>query len=295
MAPNGASGLPLHLPLGRAGLSALMRLSAGCADVRVGVIDGPVQTELAEFSEVRFRSAGQQAAVFSPNDPASVHATLVTSLLAARRDGEPSGICPGCSFILHPIFEPGTMPRATPAQLARAIQATVNAGARVINMSLALLPGTTQGLEMLVELLDAAWRRGVVIVAAAGNQARIGHSLVAGHPAVIPVTASDVRGGPTAETNLGRSIGQRGVSAPGEYIVGLRPDGTRAVFGGTSAAAPFVTGAIALLYSLLPDLDRERLMWSLTRARRGRSGLVPAPLDGWTAYQMLTGERMHAA
>ena len=227
MAPNGASGLPLHLPLGRAGLSALMRLSAGCADVRVGVIDGPVQTELAEFSEVRFRSAGQQAAVFSPNDPASVHATLVTSLLAARRDGEPSGICPGCSFILHPIFEPGTMPRATPAQLARAIQATVNAGARVINMSLALLPGTTQGLEMLVESLDAAWRRGVVIVAAAGNQARIGHSLVAGHPAVIPVTASDVRGGPTAETNSG---------APSASAVSARRANTSSVCARTERA-----------------------------------------------------------
>ena len=69
MAPNGASGLPRHLPLGRAGLSALMHLSAGCADVLVGVIDGPVQTELAEFSEVRFRSAGQQAPVFDPHDP----------------------------------------------------------------------------------------------------------------------------------------------------------------------------------------------------------------------------------
>lgn len=281
--------------LGRSGLTALMSLSAGSADVQVGVIDGPVQTELAEFSDVRFRSAGEQAASADPRDPASVHATLVISLLAARRDGEPSGICPGCNFILHPIFERGMMPRATPAQLAHAIEATVNAGARVINMSLALLPGTTQDLDRLVEALDAAWRREVVIVAAAGNQARIGHSPIASHSAVIPVTASDARGAPTSETNLGRSIGQRGVSAPGEHIVGLRPDGTRAVFGGTSAAAPFVTGAIALLYSLLPNLNRERLVWALTRARRGRSGLVPAPLDGWAAYQMLTGERTRAA
>lgn len=287
MAPSGA--------LQRAGLSALMRLGAGSAGVLVGVIDGPVQTELPAFSEVRFRSAGEQTADADSRDPASVHATLVTSLLAARRDGEPSGICPECSFILHPIFEPGVMPRAAPARLARAIEAVVDAGARVINMSVALLPGTTQDLGMLVEALNGAWRRGVVVVAAAGNQARIGHSPMASHPAVVPVTASDARGQPTSETNLGRTIGQRGVSAPGEHIVGLRPDGTRAVFGGTSAAAPFVTGAIALLYSLLPDLDRERLIWALTRARRGRGALVPVPLDGWAAYQMLTGERIRAA
>ena len=281
-------------PLQRAGLPGLMRLTTGRPDVLVGLIDGPVRTDLLGFSGTRFMPE-ETASGGDPADPACLHATLVASLLAARRDGEPSGICPGCTFLLHPIFPPGAAPIATPAVLATAIDATVRAGARVINLSVALLPGTATELEDLRAALDLAGRRGAIIVAAAGNQSRIGHSLITSHPAVLPVTGNDPRGAPTPETNLGRSIGQRGVSAPGEHVIGLRPDGSPAVFGGTSAAAPFVTGTVALLYSLLPDLDRGHLLWALTRARGGRSRLVPAPLDACAAYEALTGKGARAA
>lgn len=289
-----AGGDAVGSPLQRATLPALMQLTAGRPEVLIGLIDGPARTDLPGFRGARFIPGGTEVAA-DPADPACLHATLVASILAARRDGEPSGICPGCTFLLHPIFPPGATPIATPAMLAGAIEATVRAGARVINLSLALLPGTATELDALRAALDLAGRRGAIVVAAAGNQARIGHSLITSHPAVLPVTASDPRGGPTPETNLGRSIGQRGVGAPGEHVTGLRPDGTRAVFGGTSAAAPFVTGTIALLYSLLPGLDRGRLLWALTRARHGRSRLVPAPLDAWAAYEVLTGKEARAA
>lgn len=289
-----AGGGVIASPLQRAGLPVLMQLTEGHRRVLVGLIDGPVRTDLPHFSGMHFVSE-DTAAIGDPADSACLHATLVASLLAARRDGEPSGICPGCTFLLHPIFPPGATPIATPAMLAGAIEATVRAGARVINLSVALLPGTATELDALRAALDQAGQHGAIVVAAAGNQARIGHSLITSHPAVLPVTASDPRGAPTAETNLGRSIGQRGISAPGEHVTGLRPDGTRAVFGGTSAAAPFVTGTIALLYSLVPGLDRGRLLWALTRARRGRSRLVPAPLDAWAAYEVLTGKEARAA
>lgn len=281
--------------LQRAGLPRLMRLSAGCAGVVVGLIDGPVQTALPAFADVRFRHAEPFAIAGDAAGPAAVHATLVASLLAASRDGAPSGICPTCTFVLHPIFAGEATPRASPAALAAAIEATVAAGAHVINLSVALEPGPVTQLEALLAALDHAGRRGVIVVAAAGNQARIGHSLIASHPAVLPVSACDPHGRPTSETNLGRSIGQRGISAPGARVLGLRPDGQREMFGGTSAAAPFVTGTIALLYSLLPGLDRERLLWALIRARRGRSRLVPAPLDAWAAYEVLTGKEARAA
>lgn len=283
-------------PLQRTGLPPLMRLSAGRADVVVGLIDGPVQTALPAFAGVRFRQGVPLAVAGNAAGPAGMHATLVASLLAASRDDTPSGICPACTFVLHPIFAGEATPRTTPAALAAAIEATVAAGAHVINLSVALEPGPVAQLDALRAALDHADRRGVIVVAAAGNQARIGHSLIASHPAVLPVAACDPHGRPTSETNLGRSIGQRGVSAPGERVVGLRPDGQREVFGGTSAAAPFVTGTIALLYALLPGIERRRVIWSLTRARRPRARLVPPLLDAWAAYETLTGKRLqHAA
>ncbi len=281
--------------LQRAGLSPLMRLSAGRADVAVGLIDGPVQTALPAFAGVRFRQGEPLAVAGDAAGPARVHATLVASLLAAARDDTPSGICPACTFVLHPIFAGEATPRASPAALAAAIEATVAAGVHVINLSVALEPGPIAQLDTLRAALDRADRRGVIIVAAAGNQARIGHSLIASHPAVLPVAACDPLGRPTSETNLGRSIGQRGVSAPGAQVVGLRPDGQLEVFGGTSAAAPFVTGTIALLYALLPGIDRRRVIWSLTGARRPRARLVPPLLDAWAAYKTLTGNGLKDA
>jgi subtilisin family serine protease len=51
------------------------------------------------------------------------------------------------------------------------------------------------------------------------------------------------------ESNLGHSIGMRGLGAPGDAVTSLSTAGPPLTLGGTSVAAPFVTGAIALLWS----------------------------------------------
>ena len=56
--------------------------------------------------------------------------------------------------------------------------------------------------------------------------------------------------------------------------------------GGTSAATPFVTGAIALLWSLFPAATAAEVRLALTQARR-RSAVVPPLLDAWAAYQVM--------
>ena len=92
-------------------------------------------------------------------------------------------------------------------------------------------------------------RRGAIVVAAAGNQGALGGFAITRHPWVIPVTACDNRGMPISESNLGGSIGRRGLAAPGDAVTSLSAAGQVLTFGGTSVAAPFVTGAIALLWS----------------------------------------------
>ena len=59
------------------------------------------------------------------------------------------------------------------------------------------------------------------MVAAAGNQGTVGSSVITRHPWVIPVIACDLQGRPTTESNLGSSIGRRGLAAPGENIASL--------------------------------------------------------------------------
>jgi len=183
------------------------------------------------------------------------------------------------------------MPSATPAELAAAIVETVKAGAHVINLSAALLQPTAHGRRQLVQALDFAATRGVITVAAAGNQGTIGSSAITSHPWVIAVAGCDLRGRPLSESNFGSSIGRRGLSAPAEGITSLGSDGRARNFGGTSAAAPFVTGTVALLLSVFPSATGAAVKLALLQTSSGlRNTVIPPLLDASAAY-----ERMAAA
>src|SRR6202035_4982917 len=103
----------------------------------------------------------------------------------------------------------------------------------------------------------------------------------------IPVAACDLRGRPVNESNLGHSIGRRGLRAPGDQITSLGAQGQPLTLGGTSVAAPFVTGAIALAWSEFPAATAAQLRWAFTYAHAGRRSTVTHPLlDAWAAYHV---------
>jgi len=129
---------------------------------------------------------------------------------------------------------------------------------------------------------------GVLVVVAAGNQGLVGSSAITRHPWVIPAAAYGRDGRPLAGSNLGRSIGRNGIGAPGEDIVSLRPGGGSARFSGTSAAAPFVTGAAALLWSEFPIASGASIRLALTQpmSRRPRQPTPPL-MNAWAAHQTM--------
>jgi subtilisin family serine protease len=138
----------------------------------------------------------------------------------------------------------------------------------------------------LQDALDYAARLGVLVVAAAGNQATLGSSAITRHPWVIPVVAYDRRGRPTRDSNLGASIGRRGVGAPGEAIESLAPDGGVRVGGGTSSAAAFVTGALALLCSLFPEASPSEVKRAVISGGRRRT-VTPPLMSGERALNAM--------
>jgi subtilisin family serine protease len=180
------------------------------------------------------------------------------------------------------------MPSATPKDLAAAIVECIDAGAHVINLSLALAQPSAKGEQSLEEALNQALRRGVIVAAAAGNQGTIGSSTITRHPWVIPVVACDLQGRPMNETNLGSSIGKRGLRAPGDGVTSLGAQGQSLTLGGTSVAVPFLTGATALLWSEFPSATAAQIKLAITQAlTRRRTSLVPPLLDAAAAYQIL--------
>lgn len=282
-------------PLDLVRLTPLMELTSGIIDVSIGLVDGPVVTNHPELVSqyVREISGNGSSVCTQKNSIACLHGTFVAGILSAKRGSSAPAICPGCTLLICPIFAETTsgrehMPSATPLDLAAAITDCIDAGARVINLSLALAQPSTKGEQALEEALNQALQRGVLIVAAAGNQGTLGSSAITRHPWVIPVVACDLRGRPMNDSNLGSSIGRRGLSAPGDSITSLGSEGQPLMLGGTSVAVPFVTGTIALLWSEFPTATAAQIKLAITQATRlRRASVVPPLMDAAAAYQIL--------
>ncbi len=280
-------------PLDLVKLSPLMRRTAGKREISVGLIDGPVNASHPDLagSNIQEIPGALRGTCARASSTACMHGTFVAGILSARRSSSAPAICPDCTLLVRPIFAEaasadGDMPSATPAELAAAIVETVNAGARVINLSAALLQPSGKGERELVQALDFAAARGVITVAAAGNQGTVGSSAITRHPWVIPVAGCDGSGRPIGESNFGSSIGRRGLSAPAQDISSLGTNGEPRSFHGTSAAAPFVTGTIALLLSEFPSATDTDVKLALLQGGR-RSSVVPPVLDAAAAYQRM--------
>lgn len=276
-------------------LDLLMQRSGGMSGIMVGLIDGPVAMDHPDLARSSIRVTGSSSGSCSlASSAACQHGTFVAGILSARRGSPAPAICPGCTLLVRPIFPErdvtnGDMPGATPEELASAISDAIGAGANVINLSAALAQPSSRGERELEHALDYAAKRSVLVVAAAGNQRMVGSSAITGHPWVIAVIGCDLNGRPTPESNLGNSIGRWGLAAPGENITSLGTNGKPQTSGGTSAAAPFVTGAIALLWSEFPGAGAAQIKQAVTQdGRRSRRAIVPPVLDAWAAYEAMS-------
>jgi len=270
-----------------------MEVSGGRPDLLIGLVDGPVdQTHpdlvVEHIRELPGTPGGQ---CINASSVACAHGTFVAGMFSARRGGAAAAICPDCTLVVRPIFSEESlgdmvMPSTTPDELACAIVDCVKAGVSILNLSSALTQPSIRRERRLEDALDYAMQSEVIIVAAAGNQGNIGGSPITRHPAVVPVTACETQGRPLDYSNLGHSIGRRGLSAPACGIAGLAPQGKVIFSGGTSVAAPFVTGTVALIWSAFPRANAAQIKLAIMQvhAQRRRS-VVPPLLDAWATYR----------
>jgi subtilisin family serine protease len=282
-------------PLDLVNLTALMDRTSGSPKVKIGLIDGPIATKHPDLAGLNlYEIPGSSGAKCTQADSAAcIHGTFIAGILSANRKSPAPAICPNCTLLVRPIFVETTsgseqMPSTTPRELAEAIIECSEAGARIINLSLALAGPSTKGERSLEDSLNQAVRRGVIVVAAAGNQGTLGSTVITRHPWVIPVVACDIHGRPLNESNLGSSVGRRGLSAPGDSITSLGSEGHSLTLGGTSVAVPFVTGAIALLWSEFPTATAAQIQLAITQGTvTRRASVVPPLLDAAAAHQIL--------
>ncbi|MCO4768495.1 MAG: S8 family serine peptidase [Deltaproteobacteria bacterium] len=197
-----------------------------------------------------------------PNDRDG-HGTHVAGSVAARGD-DGYGV-PGVAYeaqIMSLKFLDGWNGGLS-SQAAEAITYAVNNGADVINASWGG-PGYSSAIRNAIAY---ARSRGVVFVAAAGNEGRNNDS-TGSYPAnynldnVIAVAATDRRDRLASFSNYGAS--RVHVAAPGVDIVSTVPGPNWEYQDGTSMASPYVAGAAALLRAAVPNLTpagvRQALM-----------------------------------
>jgi serine protease AprX len=186
---------------------------------------------------------------------------------------------------------------------------------RVMNISLGTSSNQSYVLDPLAHAAEAAWRKGIVVVASVGNDGTSNNSVAdpAMDPFLVAVGSSDPHGTVDTSDDTVSSFSSRGTGsrhadlvAPGSYVVGLRVPGSSldqqfpgARIGdrffrgsGTSQAAAVVSGGVADLLSARPNLTPDQVKKVLTRTATAIMGFanyvgagllnIDASLDGAT-------------
>lgn len=226
---EGVSADQIHMPAGALTMTAASMAAPAARDdcPLVGVIDGGVDGAAI--------SAGFATGAPRAND----HATAVASLIGGV-DGIRGGL-PGARIASADVY--GSDPAGGNATaIAKALGWMVEQRAPVVAISLVGPPN-----PLLARIVAAAQARGLMIVAAVGNN---GPSSPPGYPAsypgVIAVTGVDVRNRALIEAGRARHLDY---AAPGADMMAAGVGGRRFQVRGTSFAAPLVAATIARFYS----------------------------------------------
>ena len=185
------------------------------------------------------------------------HGTHVAGIIAAKGINMPPGVAPRCKIIpirvLAAMMKDGRRVGAGLIEnINYGVKAAVDAGAAVINMSLGV-KHTGGGLPH-EEVIEYARANDVSIVAASGNDGTDELYYPAALPGVITVGASSNNGDVSSFSTFGRHVS---LIAPGDGIYSSYLNNDYAFSTGTSHAAPFVSGAIALLKSFARQKGRR--------------------------------------
>ena len=209
--------------------------------VTIAVLDGGAVPDPTLGPRLRYRDIGLG---YAGTGAAGQHGTAVASVAAGSAADAP-GVAPAATLLSIRVID--TDDHGDVFTVCQGIVAAVDAGAQIINLSL----GGRITSEVLTRAVTYATARGVVLVAAAGNNGTNRLVWPAADPRVISIGATDANGRHATFSNAGEQLR---LTAPGVGIAAAGLNGERTLFSGTSASAPVIAGAIAVLLSQTPGL-----------------------------------------
>lgn len=176
------------------------------------------------------------------------HGTHIAGIIAADAYNGIGidGVAPGC--LLLNVKATDDRGRCDAKEIANGIVWAADKGASIINISLRVDEPSSQ----LEEAVAYAWSKGVLIVAAAGNDGGSTPQYPAYYPECIAVTATKEDGSRAPLASYGDWVD---IAALGYQVYSTLPDNEYGYKTGTSQATAYVSGLAALLYSMAIDSD----------------------------------------
>jgi hypothetical protein len=260
--------------------------------VKVAVIDSGINPALSEF-------AGRIDQAFSTDVTGSGraladeggHGTAVSAVAVANKDNSwMHGVAFNASVVSLRADTPGSCTETTgedpgcsfnDSAISAGVQQAMRAGARVINMSLG---GSPPGFQLRTTLQQAV-NAGIVVVISAGNEGDKpegvnadafaaspatlfpGMVIIAGSVGTFDRTSQTTSGLDqiSAFSNRAGSSANSTLFALGAGVKTINENGERYFYSGTSFSAPTITGAVALMAQLFPNLTGRQIVDLLFR------------------------------
>lgn len=227
------------------------------AGVKVGIIDSGIDYNHPDLKD---NYKGGYNFIDNNSDPydddSISHGTRIAGIIAAKDNGTGVvGVAPEASLYAIKIFGANGAGGDLSTIIA-GIDWAIDNGMNVVNLSTGfdsmiaeLVPETFRPLK---EICDLAYIKGIVMVAAAGNEGRDRVPVPAAYESVIAVSATDQSNQSSIfingkTSNYGTAID---LAAPGSNIISTIQGGGYAVESGTSFAAPHIAGAVAVVLSM---------------------------------------------
>lgn len=226
--------------------------------VGVGIVDSGLQADNGQFGDARVADVNARGGIAADLNDFLGHGTWVASLIGADNDGRViDGMASMAGSNLDLLI--ARLSNGTVMQVLVGIDRVVDAGAKVVNLSLGYGPGLTS-IAAIQDLFDQRMTGAddVLFVVASGNTATVVDGTTTapaglGLPNLITVGSSAPC---TPETRVATHTRGAGIDivAQGQNVPVVGIDGGAELVTGTSFAAPQVAATAALLLSVDPSL-----------------------------------------
>lgn len=225
-------------------------VTTGSNDIVVAVIDDGIDLH---HRDLKKQIISPYDVVLNSKSRISIgeHGTHVSGIIASTMNNGVggTGIAPNVKIMPINVFDGDS---ALYSDVITGIQYAIEQDADIINLSL----GGTEPSRMLNDAIQRAYKAGILVVAAAGNEGENVYDYPAAYDHVLAVSATDSSDRITDFSNYGTDID---LAAPGTDIYSTFPHNQYEFLSGTSMATPVVAGVAALVWSANPSLTNTQI------------------------------------